>query len=124
MPKALRNSTFTDFLRQYGLDLHSVDYVSAEYRPGIQTHSASSYCCSLHICLVYMTVTVCHSLGVLLRAGMSTLQQAAAFGYPSAVYMIRSKDTSQKLPPWAWVMVALGALGMLIAGELLPQGSK
>ena len=40
MPKALRNSTFTDFLRQYGLDLHSVEYVSAEYRPGIQTHNA------------------------------------------------------------------------------------
>jgi hypothetical protein len=79
MPKALRNSTFTDFLRQYGLDLHSVEYVSAEYRPGIQTHNASRYC-NFHICLVYMTVTVCHSLGVLLRAGMSTLQQAAAFG--------------------------------------------
>lgn len=67
---------------------------------------------------------MCYSLGVRLRAGMSTLQQAAAFGYPSTVYMIRPKDTFQKLPPWAWLMVALGALGILIAGELLPQGSK
>ena len=41
MPKALRNSTFTDFLRQYGLELDSVEYVSAEYRPGIQNHNLS-----------------------------------------------------------------------------------
>ena len=34
MPKALRNNTFTSFLKQYGLDLRSVEYISAEYRPG------------------------------------------------------------------------------------------
>ena len=34
MPKALRNSTFLSFLKQYGLDLYTVEYVSAEYCPG------------------------------------------------------------------------------------------
>lgn len=34
MPKAIQNSTFISFLKQYGLDLRSVEYVSAEYRPG------------------------------------------------------------------------------------------
>ena len=34
MPKALRNSTFTSFLRKHGLELGSVEYLSAEYRPG------------------------------------------------------------------------------------------
>ena len=34
MPKALRNSSFTSFLRKHGLELWSVGYLSAEYRPG------------------------------------------------------------------------------------------
>ena len=34
MPKALRNSTFTSFLSKHGLELWSVEYLSAEYRPG------------------------------------------------------------------------------------------
>ena len=41
LPKAIQNGTFISFLTQYGLDLRSVEYVSAEYRPGAclpQTH--------------------------------------------------------------------------------------
>ena len=34
IPKAIQNSTFISFLKQYGLDLRSVEYISAEYRPG------------------------------------------------------------------------------------------
>ena len=34
MPAAIQNSTFISFLKQYGLDLRSVEYISAEYRPG------------------------------------------------------------------------------------------
>ena len=34
MPKAIQNATFISFLKQYGLDLRSVEYVSAEYWPG------------------------------------------------------------------------------------------
>ena len=43
MPKALRNSTFLSFLEQYGLDLHSVEYVSAEYLPGALHALPQSY---------------------------------------------------------------------------------
>ena len=43
MPKALRNNTFLSFLKQYGLDLYSVEYVSAEYCPGALPALLQSY---------------------------------------------------------------------------------
>ena len=42
MPKAVQNHTFTSFLKQYGLDLQSAEYVSAEYRPGVPMRTASA----------------------------------------------------------------------------------
>ena len=36
VPEALRNKTFTSFLMRYNLTLQSAEYVSVEYRPGIQ----------------------------------------------------------------------------------------
>ena len=50
-----------------------------------------------------------------LLAGLSVLQQATAFGYPSTVYAIRPKVTLC-VPPWAWLIVEIAALAMLIAG--------
>ena len=48
-------------------------------------------------------------------AGLSVLQQAAAFGYPSTVYAIRPKVTLC-VPPWAWLIIGIAALALLVAG--------
>ena len=56
-----------------------------------------------------------HAFYDLLLAGLSVLQQATAFGYPSTVYAIRPKVTLC-VPPLAWLIVAIAALAMLIAG--------
>ena len=50
-----------------------------------------------------------------LHAGLSTLQQAAALGYPSTVYIQRPTERC-RLPPWAWLMVAIASLSILVAG--------
>ena len=49
------------------------------------------------------------------HAGLSTLQQAAALGYPSTVYIERPTERC-RLPPWAWLMVAIASLSILVAG--------
>ena len=51
MPKALRNSTFLSFLKQYGLDLYSVEYVSAEYCPGVLPTLPHSYYTLVKSCM-------------------------------------------------------------------------
>lgn len=48
-------------------------------------------------------------------AGLSVLQQAAAFGYPSTVYEIRPK-VPLCVPAWAWIIIAVAALALLVAG--------
>ena len=50
-----------------------------------------------------------------MHAGLSTLQQAAALGYPSTVYVDRPTNRC-RLPPWAWLMVAIAAFSILVAG--------
>ena len=50
-----------------------------------------------------------------MHAGLSTLQQAAALGYPSTVYIERPTERC-RLPPWAWLMVAIASLSILVAG--------
>lgn len=55
-----------------------------------------------------------------LNAGLSTLQQAAALGYPSTVYVDRPAERC-RLPPWAWLMVAIAALSILVAGLAFPS---
>ncbi|CAL5224945.1 g7714 [Coccomyxa viridis] len=49
------------------------------------------------------------------RPGLSVLQQAAAFGYPSTVYEIRPK-VPLCVPAWAWIIIAVAALALLVAG--------
>ena len=53
-----------------------------------------------------------------MHAGLSTLQQAAALGYPSTVYIERPTERC-RLPPWAWLMVAIASLSILVAGPAL-----
>ena len=52
-----------------------------------------------------------------LCAGLSTLQQAASLGYPSTVYTDRPQESKCRLPPWAWLVVAVAAVSLLVAGE-------
>ena len=51
-------------------------------------------------------------------AGLSTLQQAASLGYPSTVYTDRPQESRCRLPPWAWLVVAVAAVSLLVAGEV------
>ena len=55
----------------------------------------------------------------LFPADVSVLQQAAAFGYPNKIYAIKPKETLC-VPPWAWLIVAIAALAMLIVGVCSP----
>lgn len=143
MPKALRNSTFLSFLEQYGLDLYSAEYVSAGYCPGVLPALPHSYhtrvkTC-MHICLnrpASISSRLCERLvcgpvppaqctsivqspADCMRpcAGLSTLQQAASLGYPSTVYTDRPQESRCRLPPWAWLVVAVAAVSLLVAGE-------
>ncbi len=143
MPKALRNSTFLSFLEHYGLDLYSVEYVSADYCPGVLPALPHSYhtrvkTC-MHICLnrpASISSRLCERLvcgpvppapctsivqspADCMRpcAGLSTLQQAALLGYPSTVYTDRPQERRCRLPPWAWLVVAVAAVSLLVAGE-------
>ena len=56
-----------------------------------------------------------------LCAGLSTLQQAASLGYPSTVYTDRPRESKCRLPPWAWLVVAVAAVSLLVAGEASPD---
>ena len=51
-------------------------------------------------------------------AGLSTLQQAASLGYPSTVYTDRPQESKCRLPPWAWLVVAVAAVSLAVAGEV------
>ena len=54
---------------------------------------------------------------VCMHAGLSVLEQAADYGYPSTVYTSQPRDTLPKLPSWAWLLVAVAALSIPMAGE-------
>lgn len=56
-------------------------------------------------------------LPVCMHAGLSVLDQAADFGYPSTVYMSQPRDTLPKMPSWAWLLVAVAALSIPMAGK-------
>ena len=143
LPKALCNSTFLSFLKQYGLDLYSVEYVSAEYCPGALPalphpyHTRVKAC--MHICfnkpasissmlfkrLACRLVSPAQCTSIVQSpadcmqscAGLSTLQQAASLGYPSTVYTDRPQESRCRLPPWAWLVVAVAAVSLLVAGD-------
>ena len=79
MPKALRNSTVTSFLREHGLELWSVEYLSAEYRPG-----------TVHLCLMLMAGPMRIGGGQSQEAPFSDMQLGAC---------IRVKTSCLPCPP-------------------------
>ena len=52
-----------------------------------------------------------------MHAGLSVLQQAAEYGYPSTVYASHPGDVRPKMPGWAWLLVAVAMLSISVAGD-------
>lgn len=105
IPEALNNATFATFCTTNGLALERAELASVSFAPGMSRCSKVFWC----------DFQISHSITL---AGLSTLEQAAQFGYPSFVYLPPSRQT-RHLPAWAIGLLIVAISMSLLVGSLI-----